>query len=119
MARVRLGSGAYVAGSPLAPIPLTSLPIKEPGGISYLARIVVDVNITSVTTGAGGACAPIEFHNLIAQLTVNDGTSPWGPDRLSGEYLAAHDYLMGGMPVPYTTDANGDANLALSQTGAT
>lgn len=94
-------------------IPLDSLPSVEAGGISRLKALVMDVNITAITSGAGGAITPVDLHNITSQIKVDDGKNVWGPELLNGQTLSEIDFQASGRARPFT-DANGDANIALS-----
>lgn len=110
MAKKNLGSHAWEAGGQWS-WKLSGLPDFEPGGISYLDAIWLDVNITDLDN-AGGDTTSIDIYNAICQaITIDDGTEPWGPSNLLGEHLAESRYLASRRVIPFQGNANGDRTV--------
>lgn len=116
MGKKLLGSEPWAANGSES-FKLSGLPDFEPGGISYLDQIWVDVNITDIDN-AGGDCEAIDIYNSICQsMTMTDGTEPWGPVNLSGELLAESRYLARRTVIPFQGNANGDRTVATGSNG--
>lgn len=99
------------AASGAESVPLAGLPDFEPGGISYLDALWIDVNITDLDNG-GGDTTSIDIYNaLCASLTITDGTEPWGPSNVTGEILAESRYLAKRTLIPFQGNANGDQTV--------
>lgn len=117
MGRYVLGSKQFVAAPQT--IDLSAIPAKEAGGNGFVKLLILDVLCSSITTTAGGTTNPIDLHNIIQQVKVDDGKTPWGPVVLPGQTLSEHDFLSRGEPWPFSNDINGDNSIAPSTSGAT
>lgn len=106
LARIQLASVPYVPSSPNQ-VYLRGLPSG-----AKLVAIEIDSNFTAITQGGGGGLTALQLHNLIQNLTISDGSEPWGPVAISGERVAQTHYFASGIKIPYTTDANGDQAVA-------
>lgn len=107
--RFTLGAKNFVAA--VQEFPLNGLPARLAEGIAYLRALILDVNITAITQGGGGAATPLDLHNIIQQALVSDGDGkPWGPVLMNGQTLSEHDYIGTAEAIPFT-DANGDAQV--------
>lgn len=107
---IELGSHTITMGQPLPAIEMVRIPEEIEGETVYVGGIYADVNYTDID--ASGNVLPLALHQTISEFTINDGKNAWGPDHLDGSQLAALHFLWTGLPIPYQTDANGDATVA-------
>lgn len=96
---------------------LTGLPEFEPGGISYLDAIWLDVNCTDIDN-AGGTVASVDLYNSIASaITITDGSEPWGPSNLTGQQVVESRFLARRTNLMFQGNANGDRDVGAGSNG--
>lgn len=115
--RVVLGSVNWVAGG-VDQVYFRGLPTKGLGGnrVARLTELEFELNL-AVTTDSGGSVTSQKLHQLVT-YNSDDGSSPWGPVQQVGDRLSALYFLQTGTPIPFAESANGDTDVAASQTAA-
>jgi hypothetical protein len=99
-------------------IKFSNLTGSDPTGVQYIDQVILLWN-GNFTTSDGGGVTPYDLHNILSQLTISDGTGPWGPNNVSGVELAAARYLATAHSIPFASNINGDSAIAEGTSNAT
>jgi hypothetical protein len=90
--------------------PLAGLPDVCQGGIAFLDKFRLDVNISDFDNAGGDSTSDLLWDMFT--VTMSDGTEPWGPVELRGTLIEQSRYLATGMTIPYQGNTNGDATVS-------